>query len=232
MSLDAAPHEFSVRSRSMKDAAGGWSSTVVAIYQGDVQIGEYVRNHPHFARETFHPFQIQGRWYALYSRDCTVTRIMSLPDCRDIGGEDPSPVGFCPCDYFVPSYRLGATTVRSGRSNHDFAEILWPEDFADGSIEQEAQAGAWTIGPVAYVPFGFVAGCVWGDDATWKVQWLDLSRADSGILVREERFGYLELPPRMRLRQAIDMRGWTPGLPNIRIACHRGFSLAPRPGKS
>jgi len=24
--------------------------------------------------------------------------------------------------------------------------------------------------------FGFIWGCVWGDDASWKVQYLDLSR--------------------------------------------------------
>ena len=28
---------------------------------------------------------------------------------------------------------------------------------------------------------GFVAGCVWGDDSSWKIEYLDLSKADEGI---------------------------------------------------
>ena len=52
---------------------------------------------------------------------------------------------------------------------------------------------------------GFVAGCVWGDDSSWKIQYLDLSRADQGKLVREARFGYIELPSRLNLDAAIEI---------------------------
>ena len=41
--------------------------------------------------------------------------------------------------------------------------------------------------------FGFVWGCVWGDDSSWKVQHLDLSRVGEGELTRDERFGYVML---------------------------------------
>jgi hypothetical protein len=41
--------------------------------------------------------------------------------------------------------------------------------------------------------FGFVWGCVWGDDTSWKVQYLDLSRVQQGEIKRDERFGYVEL---------------------------------------
>jgi hypothetical protein len=44
--------------------------------------------------------------------------------------------------------------------------------------------------------FGFVWGCVWGDDSSWKVQYLDLSDIQQGQLRREERFGYLKLASR------------------------------------
>ena len=46
----------------------------------------------------------------------------------------------------------------------------------------------WPVGD-----FGFVWGGVWGDDSSWKLQYLDLSRVQEGIIVRDERFGYLEL---------------------------------------
>lgn len=41
--------------------------------------------------------------------------------------------------------------------------------------------------------FGFVWGCYWGDDSSWKVQYLDLSRIEEGMISRDERFGYVEL---------------------------------------
>jgi hypothetical protein len=46
---------------------------------------------------------------------------------------------------------------------------------------------------------------MWGDESTWKVQYLDLSRAQEGILHRDDRFGYIELPSGMTLAQAIEM---------------------------
>jgi hypothetical protein len=52
---------------------------------------------------------------------------------------------------------------------------------------------------------GFVAGCYWGDDGSWKIQYLDLSRAEEGIITREERFGYIELPEHLTLQQAVDL---------------------------
>lgn len=42
--------------------------------------------------------------------------------------------------------------------------------------------------------FGIVCGCVWGDDNSWKIEYLDLSRIEEGILTREARWGYVELP--------------------------------------
>jgi hypothetical protein len=41
--------------------------------------------------------------------------------------------------------------------------------------------------------FGFVWGCVWGDDSSWKVQCLDLRRIREGVISRDERFGYVEI---------------------------------------
>ena len=52
--------------------------------------------------------------------------------------------------------------------------------------------------------FGFVAGCIWGDDSSWKIQYLDLSEVDQGVIKREERFGYIELPRSMNLKDAIE----------------------------
>ncbi|MBP7133845.1 hypothetical protein KBA73_01385 [Patescibacteria group bacterium] len=41
--------------------------------------------------------------------------------------------------------------------------------------------------------FGIICGCVWGDEFSWKVQFLDLSKIEEGIIRREARWGYVEL---------------------------------------
>jgi hypothetical protein len=72
----------------------------------------------------------------------------------------------------------------------------------------------WVYGPERPMESGFVhlppkhafvAGCVWGDDSTWKIQYIDVSRIDEGIIKREERFGYIELPSHLTLKKAIEL---------------------------
>jgi hypothetical protein len=115
--------------------------------------------------QTFCAFSKAGTDYALYSPHYTGTRLMELPSCRDLGGEDPSPDGFCPVEYFVPI-------------DPDSGDAL---------------------------DVGFVAGCVWGDDTSWKIQALDLSGAPDGKVARDARFGYVELPDKVGLPDAISV---------------------------
>ena len=113
---------------------------------------------------------------------------MTLPDCRDLCGEEPASNGFCPVDYHVPyDPRFG--------------------------VQGE---------------FGFVAGAVWADDRSWKVQYLDLSQIDPGIFRRGERFGYLHLPEGMRLKDAVlldydDQED--PSDPTVRRVVVKAFNL-------
>ena len=53
-----------------------------------------------------------------------------------------------------------------------------------------------------------MAGCIWADDSSWKIQTLDLAEADRGILKRQEIFGYVELPEDQSLREAINMSSY------------------------
>ena len=82
---------------------------------------------------------------------------------------------------------------------------------------------AWGFCPVSYfVPYyieenandmifpfqgqhGFVAGCVWGDDTSWKIQHLDLSRLEEGIIKRTDRFGYIPLMDALSLKDSLDL---------------------------
>jgi hypothetical protein len=213
--------------QEIQDNPNGWKRARVGVFRvvGGVEemIGEYDRNYS-ILFNTFFPFRLNGVDLALYSPNYMTTRIMELPSCKDIGGEDPDYYGFCPVDYFVPTFideevkytvrsSDGTVTedVRNRRVNNPGAgslvESVMHRAWVNGN-NGDLMRGETTTRPLTeafYYPFGFVAGCIWGDDSSDKVQYLDLSRADRGIIKREEKFGYIELPPKMRLKDAVDM---------------------------
>ena len=169
---------FYVRTEEIDNGPGIMKSLRVSVFENDAvrerKVGEYVRN---FAGlyDTFCPFQQAGRWYALYSRDYTATRVMELPSCLDVAGEEPHANGFCPVDFHVP--------------------------FAHERVIAAGHAGL----------FGFVAGCIWGDDSSWKIQYLDLARISEGILLRQEKFGYIAMPDdKRRLAECISLDSYFP----------------------
>ena len=177
------------------------------------QVGEYERNYPALFNTFFH-FTQNGRDFALYSPDYTVTRIMELPSCKDIGGEEPHSYGFCPVEYFVPTYvdvEYESTLDNEkyiSRKNNPQPSDLVPETITSVTADARKTTFQLHIRPVTlllFYHFGFVAGCIWGDDSSWKIQYLDLSEAGSGVVKREEKFGYIEMPRDLELEQAIDM---------------------------
>jgi hypothetical protein len=168
------PAPYFGRAYKTPSKPGCWDINRVEVVQriDGAVVGEYIYNYSSIAR-TFHPFQLRGKWYALYSKHYTSTRIMSLPNCKDLGGEKPDGFGFCPTDYYVPV--LGHPKLVDDVVKWDFFDRV----------------------------HGFIAGCVWGDDSSWKIQYLDLSHADEGIIKREEKFGYIELPEELTLAKAV-----------------------------
>jgi hypothetical protein len=121
-----------------------------------------------------------GRWFALYSPDYPATRVMELPSCKDLGGEEPLSHGFCPIDYYIP--------------------------YDHPDVEAAGDAGR----------FGFVAGCIWGDDSSWKIQYLDLSDAAGGILVRKAS----------RLKDCVSLDGYSRQFPHADITVSLRYDLA------
>jgi hypothetical protein len=157
---------------------GTWDSTIVEVFRRGPsnehqKICEFVRHYTLLG--TFEPFRQGNRDFALISRDYTRTAVVDLSTGSVIAEEVDEPgvhpgAGFCPVGFYVPDW--------------------W--DIHDGSIIPGSESWnsdrEWPRGD-----FGFVWGCVWGDDSSWKVQYLDLSRIQQGIVKREERFGYVEL---------------------------------------
>ncbi len=198
---------------------GTWNSTVVGVFrcegENKEQVGQYKRNYPSLFR-TFCHFRKGDKDYALYAPDYTASRIMELPSCKDIGGEESHGAGFCPVDYYVPRYiereSIGLDDkVRRYRINEPAASDLVAQTTKFTPLDEKTgqriavEKPSYPVSPLLYYPFGFVAGCIWGDDSSWKIQYLDLTNAENGVLQRDERFGYIALPDSMQLSQAVDV---------------------------
>ena len=161
--------KYYIKASTISTCPECWNKLKVEIYQRNedetaTKIGEYERGYSNFFN-TFVPFIQHGKEYALYSDDYTRTRVMTLPDCKDLCGEEGCAFGFCPVDYYVP---------------YD------PELGIHGE-------------------FGFVSGCIWGDDSCMKIELLDLREISQGKFIRKPAFGYLELPDGVALKDAVDM---------------------------
>jgi len=162
---------YSVRA-TWTSPEGSWTKVAVEVLDGERLVGQYDRNYG--LLRTFEPFRQGGRDYALISPNYTATSVIDLGSGEIVAGEQPSPGGFCPVGFYVPDWwdihqraeKYGTLPGSRG----------WTQDYE------------WPSGE-----FGFVWGCVWGDDSSWKVQYLDLSRVENGSLTREERYGYLVL---------------------------------------
>ncbi|MCP3852502.1 MAG: hypothetical protein GY694_20070 [Gammaproteobacteria bacterium] len=185
---------FITKLEEIKNGQNAWNYLLVRIFEVrdniETEIGQYQRNYSGFYH-SFFPFKKNGEWFALYSPDYTATRVMSLPDCKDLGGEEPHSNGFCPVDFYVP---FNVENVMS------------------------AEKDGW---------FGFVAGCIWGDDSSWKIQHLDLSKVEEGIIVREEKYGYIAMPESIkRLSECFDFLDYEPPEYNIiNIATNTRFDI-------
>jgi len=151
----------------------GWGGQVVGVYRGDERVCEFRRNYPSFGAETFAPFRRGERWYALYSPHYTALRVTELPSGRDVGGEGPSPHGFCPTQVHVPRYQLA--------------------EYVKGELTMENEEDCFEDGKETFHAwFALVAGCVWGDDGSDKLQVRDLSLAHEGVLTAID-VGYVEM---------------------------------------
>lgn len=223
----------------IETAPGFWRSLRVGVFDGETQIGEYARNYPSLF-DTFCPFERDGKWYALYSRHYTATRVMSLPDCKDLGGEEPKASGFCPTSFLVPELcgevNDPADPKPSYYPNHDSAgwahtvdllgggkQHFWPDDpghpapdpektarYKAACAESKALYDAWRErNPIVsrYATWGLVSGCQWGDDGSDKIEYLDLADVANGVIRRDARFGYVELPRNCKLKDAVDTEG-------------------------
>lgn len=205
---------FSVECSSVKNAPGTWPSTQVNIFRDGVFMGQYIRNYSNFGPQTFYPFFIGTQWYALYSANYTATRVMRFNqnDLEDWCGEEPNSNGFCPTEFYVPKFNHNRYSY--GDSGEYINSYTVDCDIEDKEFIEEQKIP--TFLNVQYCNFGFMSGCVWGDDTSWKLRYIDLSKIPDKIFTITEKFGYWELPEDT-LKKCIRMDGWEPDHQYVRI---------------
>ena len=187
---------------------GCWSSLLIGVFQDDKQIGSYTRNYPSCGEETFAPFKKGDDWFALYSSDYTCIKIMKLPECIEIGGEESSAFGFCPVEIFVPQYQIdflpgetGESLLKYPKENHKWISRDREEKVYDTEcFEPEKE--------IFYENFAFVSGCIWGDDTSWKIEMRDISEAHKGIIKKVSNWGYYELSEKLSLKESVKLDGF------------------------
>lgn len=221
---------FSIDVEMVNNQPGTWQSSKVIIYHGDNLIGEYLRNYNNFAAMTFQPFKIAEEWFALYSANYTTTRVMKLYEdhIEDWCGEDPTSSGFCPVEIYVPRFKKINSTFK-----HDGKDIVIDTCYVDCDykseeefIKESQEDGIKVVSQ--FCNFGFLCGCIWGDDSSWKIRFIDLSQILNKKLIIEERFGYWEMPSNLSLRDCIDMTAWELDEPIIRLIKAQYFNIGKR----
>lgn len=182
----------------IENISTGWGHCIVHIFEDNKKIGQYERNYRFL--KTFYPFQHDGEWYALYSKCYTATRVMKLPSCEDWCGEEISGGGFCPVEYYVPYSMKYTYITKDGEKG-----VSWLKFDNEKPYEDKGDRECLIKDSKKYCNFGFLSGCIWGDDSSWKIQYLDFSNLKDKKLVREELFGYLELPDGFTLRECVKL---------------------------
>lgn len=192
---------YVVEPSQIQNRPGTWNSLDVRVLRtdDDTEVASYLRNYAHMYR-TFEPFRQGDKMFALVAPHYTCTSVLDLQTGEIIAEEPKDADGFCPVGFYVPDW--------------------W--DVHDGSIipgsEYWDEDDEWPTGE-----FGFVWGCQWGDDSSWKVQYLDLSNIQSGVIRRDERFGYQPLDTRGEPWEFI--RVWKEGRTYVRFTVPKLFTL-------
>jgi hypothetical protein len=94
-------------------------------------------------------------------------------------------------------------------------------------VEPRSEPGQWQTVHVGVLDGDEVVwGRLWGDDSSWKVQYLDLSEIRHGRIRREERFGYLRLATRPDVVGKAFIRLWSwAGKRKVEFAVQETYDL-------
>jgi hypothetical protein len=95
-----------------------------------------------------------------------------------VGTEQPGS-GFCPVDFYVPDY------FENCDENDHLYESVNPVTKKTFGLYPEEELLSYTG------QYALYTGCVWGDDSSYKLRYIDLSQITEGKVVTDSRFGYV-----------------------------------------
>lgn len=225
---------------ALKDGkfSSGLQVTVFRIGpDGDTKVAEYSRNYS--MMQTFEPFaQRQGdEWhdYALISDDYTRLAVLDLETGKIVAvepypvadkelaeisndgiveGQELPQLGFCPAEFYVPNWW---ENYNESFFSRNLSGTLFPKSGREAALIKTFQEMAMYEGQ-----WGVYSGCVWGDDNSLKIRFVDLSRVKEGIVTTDDRFGYFQLPSQGDLRSSIEI---IPSRNMVRISTPISFNL-------
>jgi hypothetical protein len=182
-------HPFQIKITPISNGDGYWNYNKVEIFKNDIKVGEYTRHYSGMTEETFCPVKFNDKWYALFSADYELIEIMDLQTGNIIPLTEESKEqmdGFCPVEIFCPF--VFKQEWENNKKEKTISYISYSQFKEDGEKEQE----------VFFSRIAFVSGCVWGDDSSWKMNFLDLSGIEKGEIFyvnqyREKEWYYEEL---------------------------------------
>lgn len=172
---------YFARETTVESPPGTWSTCRVDVFErtrgglAPTPCASWERDYTLLG--TFEPFRQGDRALALIARDYTRSAVIDLATGAVVAEEDERyyddaktrpGAGFCPVGFYVPDWW----------DVHDDS-IIPGSEYWDESHE-------WPRGTLA-----FVWGCHWGDDASWKLQRLDLSDVQRGVIRRSDPFDCL-----------------------------------------
>lgn len=217
---------FSVSCEPVQNRPGTWNSTKVSIYWGEEKIGEYLRNYSSHAAATFYPFMQDGQWFALYSAEYTALRVMKLHNTsiEDWCGDSASSNGFCPVEVYIPKYHTMTYSYTQDGVEKEFEYVSADCDVEDTEFAANRKEAGYKH--TTYCTFAFMCGCVWGDDTSWKIRYIDLTEIKNKKLIITEKFGYWEMPDSLTLKQCVSLDCWEPGHDWIKLTRAESINLA------
>lgn len=228
-----SPPKSSIRSIYTATARPQQRSVLVEVSKNGEPWLEYERNYVSLMRtfEPFRQLK-DGHWrdYALVSSEYTRLEVLDL-ETKEVIAKEPYPTvsrdlaefdpkrytegapmpgfGFCPVDFYVPDWRdnfnedqLQPSTKEAIRENSNKrGDEQLQKAFEMQQKIYENRMQNW----LRYYTgqFGVYSGCVWGDDTSWKLRYVDLSQISEGKVTTDERFGYVPLYGDSPLKESV-----------------------------
>jgi hypothetical protein len=196
--------------RMVKPDKNHWGTIRCAVHRctdsegltSDNQVVSFEYNYSSGIKDIFQPFMSSdGKWYCLYTEKYTQLSLARLDGGFEhldstTGGSD----GFCPVECAIPwelKYENKYIEDPAHKTCYDYS-------FDPIELMSEYEDGTEESGHLRHTDFGFYCGCVWGDDTSWKLKFLDLRQVPEGkLLVDEAALGYHPLPRGLSIKKAV-----------------------------